>query len=111
MSRRKKYIEAEVFADQERPETIAAIEAQKDFKDKLRRRKKVEQKNRDLVSLRCSAILKLNQARRFQEFDHIYFPYNFDFRGRACKVVAAFSTPSNSAHTILTIQFFDTFRT
>lgn len=37
----------------------------------------------DLRSLRCSAILKLDQAEKFQDFDEIYFPYNMDFRGRA----------------------------
>ena len=37
----------------------------------------------DLRSLRCSAILKLDQAEKFKDFDEIYFPYNMDFRGRA----------------------------
>ncbi len=39
----------------------------------------------DLRSLRCSAMLKLNQANKFKDFEKIYFPYNLDFRGRACK--------------------------
>ena len=30
-------------------------------------------------------MLKLNQAKKFQHFEKIYFPYNLDFRGRACK--------------------------
>ena len=37
----------------------------------------------DLYSLRCSALLKLNQAEKFKDFPEIYFPYNLDFRGRA----------------------------
>ena len=40
----------------------------------------------DLRSLRCSAILKLDQAEKFKEFDEIFFPYNLDFRGRAYPV-------------------------
>lgn len=40
----------------------------------------------DLRSLRCSALLKLNQAEQFKTFPRIYFPYNVDFRGRAYPV-------------------------
>jgi len=40
----------------------------------------------DLRSLRFSAMLKLDQAEKFKEFDKIYFPYNMDFRGRAYPV-------------------------
>jgi DNA-directed RNA polymerase len=40
----------------------------------------------DLRSLRCSAILKLDQADKFKEFKEIFFPYNMDFRGRAYPV-------------------------
>jgi DNA-directed RNA polymerase, mitochondrial len=40
----------------------------------------------DLRSLRCSVILKLDQAEKFKDFDEIYFPYNMDFRGRAYPV-------------------------
>jgi len=40
----------------------------------------------DLRSLRCSAMLKLDQAEKFKEFEEIYFPYNMDFRGRAYPV-------------------------
>lgn len=36
--------------------------------------------------MRCSAILKLNQADQFKNFEKIYFPYNVDFRGRAYPV-------------------------
>jgi DNA-directed RNA polymerase len=42
--------------------------------------------HQDLNSLRCSAILKLDQAEKFKQFDEIYFPYNVDFRGRAYPV-------------------------
>lgn len=38
---------------------------------------------KDLRSLRCSALLKLDQAEKFKDFEAIYFPYNLDFRGRA----------------------------
>jgi DNA-directed RNA polymerase len=40
----------------------------------------------DLRSLRCSAMLKLDQAEKFQNFEEIFFPYNMDFRGRAYPV-------------------------
>lgn len=49
----------------------------------LARYNRIKQKNMDLRSLRCSAILKLDQAEKFQDFEQIYFPYNMDFRGRA----------------------------
>ena len=48
--------------------------------------KRMSQKNMDLRSLRCSALLKLNQAEKFKDFPKIYFPYNLDFRGRAYPV-------------------------
>lgn len=41
---------------------------------------------KDLRSLRCSALLKLNQSEQFKDFDKIHFPYNVDFRGRAYPV-------------------------
>jgi DNA-directed RNA polymerase len=41
---------------------------------------------KDLNSLRCSAILKLDQAEKFQDFEEIFFPYNLDFRGRSYPV-------------------------
>jgi DNA-directed RNA polymerase, mitochondrial len=40
----------------------------------------------DQRSLRCSVMLKLDQAEKFKNFDEIYFPYNMDFRGRAYPV-------------------------
>ena len=32
--------------------------------------------------MRCSVVLKLDQAEKFKDFKEIYFPYNMDFRGR-----------------------------
>eukprot|EP00522_Entomoneis_paludosa_P007714 CAMPEP_0172440348 /NCGR_PEP_ID=MMETSP1065-20121228/993_1 /TAXON_ID=265537 /ORGANISM="Amphiprora paludosa, Strain CCMP125" /LENGTH=1049 /DNA_ID=CAMNT_0013189139 /DNA_START=238 /DNA_END=3387 /DNA_ORIENTATION=- len=54
-----------------------------EYNEQLRIHKKKHQQNMDLRSLRCSAILKLDQAEKFKDFDKIYFPYNIDFRGRA----------------------------
>lgn len=45
--------------------------------------KRVEQRNRELNSLRCDVIYKLQVAEEFLHEDAIYFPYNLDFRGRA----------------------------
>lgn len=56
------------------------------YKDALTRHKRFKQKNMDLHSLRCSAMLKLNQAKKFKDFEEIFFPYNVDFRGRAYPV-------------------------
>jgi len=56
------------------------------YRESLTKYRRVYQKNMDLRSLRCSAILKLNQAQQFQNFERIYFPYNLDFRGRAYPV-------------------------
>lgn len=56
------------------------------YRDALSKYRRIDQKNMDLRSLRCSALLKLNQAQQFQDFDKIYFPYNVDFRGRAYPV-------------------------
>ena len=53
------------------------------FNESFSRYKRKHRQNMDLRGLRCSAILKLDQAEKFQEFDKIYFPYNVDFRGRA----------------------------
>lgn len=50
------------------------------------RRTRINQKNMDLRSLRCSLFLKLNQAEQFKDFKKIYFPFNMDFRGRAYPV-------------------------
>lgn len=56
------------------------------FQEQRNRHKRVQQKNRDLFSLRCSAQLKLGQAKQFKDYKKIYFPYNMDFRGRAYPV-------------------------
>lgn len=48
--------------------------------------------SQDLRSLRCSAVLKLDQAEQFKDFDSIYFPFNMDFRGRAYPVPPHLST-------------------
>lgn len=50
------------------------------------RHRRFMQKNMDLNSLRCSAMLKLGQAETFRDFEEIFFPYNVDFRGRAYPV-------------------------
>jgi DNA-directed RNA polymerase N-terminal len=84
---RPSYIDPEVFADRESAEAKAAVEDFRAYNSSVYRRKRICQKNMDLQSLRCSAMLKLNQAKRFQDFERIYFPYNLDFRGRACKFV------------------------
>lgn len=83
---RPSYIDPEVFADRNSSEAKAAIEAFQLYNESVYKRKRILQKNMDLRSLRCSATLKLTQAKRFQDFERIYFPYNLDFRGRACKL-------------------------
>mmetsp|Transcript_29541 Transcript_29541/g.71354 ORF Transcript_29541/g.71354 Transcript_29541/m.71354 type:complete len:1318 (-) Transcript_29541:310-4263(-) len=80
---RPSYIDPEVFANRESPEAKAAVQAFQAYNESVYKRKRVLQKNMDLRSLRCSATLKLNQAKRFEDFERIYFPYNLDFRGRA----------------------------
>ena len=48
-----------------------------------RRLKEAIQRNRDMHSLRCDFRLKMSVADMFLN-DHFYFPFNMDFRGRAC---------------------------
>lgn len=67
-------------------EKEAHIKARKANKDAIMKHFRFKQKNADLHSLRCSAMLKLNQAKKFQDFDEVFFPYNVDFRGRAYPV-------------------------
>ena len=43
---------------------------------------KVAQHNRDLHSLRCDHMLKMEVAREFLNEDKFFFPHNIDFRGR-----------------------------
>jgi DNA-dependent RNA polymerase/DNA-directed RNA polymerase N-terminal len=59
------------------------ISDQQQYQEKLAKYNRLKQKNMDLRSLRCSVLLKLDQAEKFQNFEQIYFPYNMDFRGRA----------------------------
>mmetsp|Transcript_30849 Transcript_30849/g.45618 ORF Transcript_30849/g.45618 Transcript_30849/m.45618 type:complete len:1037 (+) Transcript_30849:104-3214(+) len=53
---------------------------------------RMKQKNMDLISLQCSAVLKLDQAEKFESFNEIFFPYNLDFRGRAYPIPPHLST-------------------
>eukprot|EP00577_Skeletonema_sp_RCC1716_P004615 CAMPEP_0113419448 /NCGR_PEP_ID=MMETSP0013_2-20120614/26785_1 /TAXON_ID=2843 ORGANISM="Skeletonema costatum, Strain 1716" /NCGR_SAMPLE_ID=MMETSP0013_2 /ASSEMBLY_ACC=CAM_ASM_000158 /LENGTH=1175 /DNA_ID=CAMNT_0000306831 /DNA_START=111 /DNA_END=3638 /DNA_ORIENTATION=+ /assembly_acc=CAM_ASM_000158 len=83
------------------------IEAFKKHKDATTKHLRFKQKNMDLHSLRCSAMLKLNQAKKFKDFEEVFFPYNVDFRGRAypvpphlsivgsdlCRALLTFATP------------------
>mmetsp|Transcript_21755 Transcript_21755/g.47275 ORF Transcript_21755/g.47275 Transcript_21755/m.47275 type:complete len:1265 (+) Transcript_21755:177-3971(+) len=62
------------------------LDAYLKYKDKLSKHNRFKQKNMDLHSLRCSAMLKLNQAKKFRDFEEVFFPYNVDFRGRAYPV-------------------------
>lgn len=78
-------IPREIYADKESPEAREAIAANQRYRESVYKRQRILQKNMDLRSLRCSAMLKLNQAGEFKDYEKIYFPYNLDFRGRACK--------------------------
>ena len=78
-------IDAEFFADKESPELQAFLKENREYREALFKSRRMQQKNMDLRSLRGSAILKLDQAEKFKDFERIYFPYNLDFRGRACK--------------------------
>lgn len=44
------------------------------------------QMQKDVNSLRCSFLLKLEQARAFSKSSKFYYPYNIDFRGRVYPV-------------------------
>ncbi|CCI44962.1 unnamed protein product [Albugo candida] len=48
----------------------------------LKAHAKVRQRNRELHSLRCDTLYKLQVAQEFRNEKEIYFPYNLDFRGR-----------------------------
>lgn len=45
--------------------------------------KKVRQKNRELQSMRCDFVYKLQVAKDLRHEEAIYYPHNVDFRGRA----------------------------
>ena len=76
-------VPSDVFEDKTSDAVQSIIREHNAFKDALARHKRMAQKNMDLRSLRCSTILKLDQAEKFQDFEEIFFPYNMDFRGRA----------------------------
>jgi len=76
----------EPYTNKEDPELKSQINAFQSYRASTTKRQRILQKNMDLRSLRCSAMLKINQANKFKEFERIYFPYNLDFRGRAYPV-------------------------
>jgi DNA-directed RNA polymerase len=84
-------IDAEFFADKESPELQAFLKENREYREAIFKSRRMHQKNMDLRSLRGSAILKLDQAEKFKDFERIYFPYNLDFRGRACKLYIEFA--------------------
>ena len=76
----------ELFENKDSPEFRESAERYAAYRKDARKHNRVLQHNMDLRSLRCSALLKLDQARQFRDFPEIYFPYNLDFRGRAYPV-------------------------
>jgi len=78
--------DSSVYKDKDHPAYKVATEEYRAYCEAKIRYKRVRQKNMDLISLRCSALLKLNQAEKFKDFAKIYFPYNLDFRGRSYPV-------------------------
>ena len=83
---RPEYIAPEHLGGPESPKMQAYVKENQKFRESLFKFRRIKQKNMDLRSLRCSAMLKLDQAEKFKDFDRIYFPYNLDFRGRAYPV-------------------------
>jgi len=77
------FINRVLFENKNSEEYEKLTQVWKTFRSNLYKYKKMKQKNMDLYSLRCSAILKLNQAEKLKDCEEIYFPYNLDFRGRA----------------------------
>eukprot|EP00804_Cyclotella_cryptica_P010684 CCRYP_005499-RB/>CCRYP_005499-RB protein AED:0.03 eAED:0.03 QI:288/1/1/1/1/1/4/386/1180 len=80
---RVEYCDLASLSEEEKEMQLKAL---KSYKDGVTKHFRFKQKNMDLHSLRCSAMLKLNQAKKFQDFGEIFFPYNVDFRGRAYPV-------------------------
>jgi len=72
--------------DKNNPAYEKQIEEYKKYRDAVTKHRRLNQKNMDLRSLRCSVLLKLNQAEKMKQFEKIYFPYSVDFRGRAYPV-------------------------
>jgi len=68
--------------DKESEQYKTIVEEYNLYREAMMKYRRIRQKNMDLRSLRCSAILKLDQADKFKGFDKLYFPYNLDFRGR-----------------------------
>ena len=60
---------------------------QQAYKDAMAKYRRFRQKNMDLNSLRCSAMLKLDQAEKFRDFDKIYFPYVSPFNTIFCSLL------------------------
>jgi DNA-directed RNA polymerase len=89
---RPESISSEMFKDKESEEFQRQREEYFAYREKLNKHSRLHQKNMDLRSLRCSTLLKLNQAEKFKDFDKIYFPYSFDFRGRAYPIPPHLST-------------------
>ena len=77
---------APIRPDRSQSDSESGDDAFQKYRENMLKHRRIAQKNMDLNSLRCSAILKLNQARQFESFEKIYFPYNVDFRGRAYPV-------------------------
>ena len=77
------YKDYKTLGDLEKESSLAEY---RKYREQLSRHNRFKQKNMDLHSLRCSAMLKLNQATKFQDYEEIFFPYNVDFRGRAYPV-------------------------
>lgn len=80
---RPEKIPEELFQDTSSEAYRGQVEEFKAYTTAMNKHRRVKQKNLDLRSLRCSALLKLDQAEKFKDFEQIYFPYNMDFRGRA----------------------------
>lgn len=77
------YIDYKTLGDFEKK---IQLESYRKYREALTKHNRFKQKNMDLHSLRCSAMLKLNQANKYKDFNEIFFPYNVDFRGRAYPV-------------------------
>ena len=73
--------------DKESPAYENMVTERKKYTDAMHKFRRFRQKNMDLRSLRCSAMLKLDQAEKFKNFDKIYFPYVSIAKYRPCVVV------------------------
>lgn len=66
----------------ERVVTNSMIKEAKDFKEKIKLLKE-SQINREMHSLRCDFMLKMQIARDFANCSELFYPHNIDYRGRA----------------------------